>query len=224
MRNETKKGTNAKTKKKRVGKWRSEGRRRKQEMIQELLKEKDVLIRNLSTSTTLIESGALSAGLAHEFNQFLTRIEMNADEALHLVNSSNTDIDNLKRKVDAGANRIITQFFFDSDVYFRFVDLCHKNKIYVPIVPGILPVTNVKQTKHFAKMCGAKIPKWMENVFEGLDENQETRQLVAGIVATELCRILHNSGVDDFHFYTLNRSDLTLAICHLLGVRSVNVS
>ena len=134
------------------------------------------------------------------------------------------DIDNLKRKVDAGANRIITQFFFDSDVFFRFVDLCHKNKIYVPIVPGILPVTNVKQAKHFAKMCGAKIPKWMENVFEGLDENQETRQLVAGIVATELCRILHNSGVDDFHFYTLNRSDLTLAICHLLGVRSVNVS
>ena len=138
--------------------------------------------------------------------------------------SMQEDIDNLKRKVDAGANRIITQFFFDSDVYFRFVDLCHKNKIYVPIVPGILPVTNVKQTKHFAKMCGAKIPKWMENVFEGLDENQETRQLVAGIVATELCRILHNSGVDDFHFYTLNRSDLTLAICHLLGVRSVNVS
>jgi methylenetetrahydrofolate reductase (NADPH) len=102
--------------------------------------------------------------------------------------------------------------------------LCHKNKIYVPIVPGILPVTNVKQTKHFAKMCGAKIPKWMENVFEGLDENQETRHLVAGIVATELCRILHNWGVDDFHFYTLNRSDLTLAICHLLGVRNAIVS
>ena len=108
--------------------------------------------------------------------------------------------------------------------FFRFVDLCHKNKIYVPIVPGILPVTNVKQAKHFAKMCGAKIPKWMENVFEGLDENQETRHLVAGIVATELCRILHNGGVDDFHFYTLNRSDLTLAICHLLGIKNAVAS
>jgi methylenetetrahydrofolate reductase (NADPH) len=138
--------------------------------------------------------------------------------------SMQQDIDNLKRKVDAGANRIITQFFFDSEVFFRFVDSCHKNKIYVPIVPGILPVTNVKQAKHFAKMCGAKIPKWMENVFEGLDENQETRHLVAGIIATELCRILHNWGVDDFHFYTLNRSDLTLAICHLLGIKNVVAS
>lgn len=131
------------------------------------------------------------------------------------------DIDNLKRKVDAGATRIITQFFFDADVYLSFVEKCRKAKIEVPIIPGILPVTNVKQTKHFAKMCGAKIPKWMDNLFVGLDERQENRQLVAGIVATELCRILRNSGVDDFHFYTLNRSDLTAAICHVLGVREV---
>jgi len=129
------------------------------------------------------------------------------------------DIDNLKRKVDAGVNRIITQFFFDTDAYFNFVDKCQSRGIKIPIVPGILPVSNVKQTKHFAKMCGAKIPKWMGQIFENLDEKQETRQLIAGIVATELCRILHNKGVDDFHFYTLNRSDLTSAICHVLGVR-----
>lgn len=133
--------------------------------------------------------------------------------------SFDEDIDNLKRKVDAGANRIITQFFFDTDAFFRFVDKCQSRGINIPIVPGILPVSNVKQTKHFAKMCGAKIPQWMDQIFENLDEKQETRQLIAGIVATELCRILHNNGVDDFHFYTLNRSDLTSAICHVLGVR-----
>ncbi len=133
--------------------------------------------------------------------------------------SFSEDIDNLKRKVDAGADRIITQFFFDSDVYFSFVDKCRKAGISVPIVPGILPVTNVKQAKHFAKMCGAKIPKWMDEIFAGLDEKQETRHLIAAIVAVELCRILHNGGIDDFHFYTLNRADLTTAICHVLGIR-----
>lgn len=129
------------------------------------------------------------------------------------------DIDNLKRKVDAGADRIITQFFFDADVYFSFVEKCRKRGISVPIIPGILPVSNVKQTKHFAKMCGAKIPQWMEEIFAGLDEKQDTRQLIAGVVAVELCRILHNGGVNDFHFYTLNRSELTTAICHVLGLR-----
>jgi methylenetetrahydrofolate reductase (NADPH) len=133
--------------------------------------------------------------------------------------SLDEDIDNLKRKVDAGATRIITQFFFDSDVYFSFVEKCRKRGIEVPIVPGILPVSNVKQTKHFAKMCGAKIPKWMDQIFAGLDERQETRQLIAGLVATELCRILYDGGVNHFHFYTLNRSDLTTAICHVLGLR-----
>lgn len=132
------------------------------------------------------------------------------------------DIDNLKRKIDAGADRIITQFFFDADVFLRFVDKCQKAKINVPIVPGILPVTNVKQARHFSKMCGATIPKWMDKIFEGLDERQETRHLVAGIVATELCRILHKNGINDFHFYTLNRAELTLAICHILGVEHHN--
>ncbi len=130
-----------------------------------------------------------------------------------------TDIDNLKRKVDAGATRIITQFFFDADAYFLFVERCRKAGINVPIVPGILPVSNVKQTKHFAKMCGAKIPKWMDEIFTNLDEKQDTRQLIAGVVAIELCRILHDAGVNDFHFYTLNRSELTTAICHILGAR-----
>jgi methylenetetrahydrofolate reductase (NADPH) len=132
------------------------------------------------------------------------------------------DIDNLKRKVDAGANRIITQFFFDTDLYFRFIDKCQKANINVPIVPGILPVSNVKQVKHFAKMCGASIPKWMSEIFVGLDEREETRKLIAAIVAVEKCRILHKGGVNDFHFYTLNRSDLTLAICHILGITPTN--
>lgn len=136
--------------------------------------------------------------------------------------SLDQDIDNLKRKVDAGATRVITQFFFDSDAYFSFVEKCQKRGINVPIVPGILPVTNVKQTKHFAKMCGAKIPQWMDEIFTDLDERQETRHLISGIVATEMCRILHNGGVDDFHFYTLNRAELTKAICHVLGVRETS--
>lgn len=137
--------------------------------------------------------------------------------------SFDIDIDNLKRKVDAGASRVITQFFFDTDAYFSFVEKCQKRGINVPIVPGILPVTNVKQTKHFAKMCGAKIPDWMSKIFAGLDDSEETRKMIAGIVAVEQCRILHNGGVDDFHFYTLNRADLTCAICHVLGVADSSI-
>lgn len=137
--------------------------------------------------------------------------------------SLDEDIDNLKRKVDAGANRVITQFFFDADHYFRFVEKCQKAKIEVPIIPGILPVTNVKQTRHFAKMCGASIPSWMNEMFEGLDERSDTRKLVAGMVALELCRILRGAGVKDFHFYTLNRADLTTAICHVLGVKDKGI-
>lgn len=132
------------------------------------------------------------------------------------------DIQYLKRKVDAGANRVITQFFFDSDSYFRFVDKCLDAGINVPIVPGILPVSNVKQVKHFAKMCGASIPKWMSDLFYNLDNHEETRKIIAAVVSIELCRILHNKGVDNFHFYTLNRSDMTKAICHVLGVRDEN--
>ncbi len=130
------------------------------------------------------------------------------------------DIYYLKQKVDAGANRIITQFFFEAEDFLRFVDLCHKNKIFVPIIPGILPVSNFTQVQHFAKMCGITIPKWMFQLFNNLDNQKETRQLIACVVATELCRILHNYGINEFHFYTLNRADLTLAICHLLGANT----
>ena len=133
--------------------------------------------------------------------------------------SFDDDIDNLKRKIDAGATRVITQFFFNTDAYFSFVEKCQKRGINAPIVPGILPVTNAKQVKHFAKMCGATIPRWLSDMLIGLDEKEETRKLIAAIVAVEQCRILHNGGVNDFHFYTLNRAELTTAICHVLGVR-----
>lgn len=129
------------------------------------------------------------------------------------------DLENLKRKVDAGASRAITQFFFETDQYFRFLDHCRTNGIEIPIVPGILPVTNVKQLKKFAKLCGTTVPAWMDHLFEDLDDYPTTRLLVAATVAGELCRRLAAGGVNDFHFYTLNRADLTYAICHMLGLR-----
>jgi len=135
------------------------------------------------------------------------------------ANTLDEDIDNLKRKIDAGADKVISQFFFDSDTFLRFLEKCRKKNINVPIIPGILPVSNVKQMVHFSKMCGTTIPKWMIDIFNGLDESVETRKIMAGVVAIELCRILHREGVSDFHFYTLNRSDMVSAICHILGVR-----
>jgi len=133
--------------------------------------------------------------------------------------NGHVDIDYLKRKIDAGASRAITQFFFDTDVYFRFLDRVHAADINVPIIPGILPVTNFNQVVNFAKMCGASVPKWMADVFEGLDNDPATRKLVAASVAAEQCRALYSGGVEHFHFYTLNRADLAYAICHVLGVR-----
>lgn len=133
--------------------------------------------------------------------------------------SAEADLDNLKRKIDAGASRAITQFFFDVDVYLRFVDRCRDSGITVPIVPGILPVTNYARVVQFAKTCGASIPGWLAGLFEGLDGDPGTRQLVAATAAAEQCRELFAHGVDEFHFYTLNRADLTYAICHILGLR-----
>jgi methylenetetrahydrofolate reductase (NADPH) len=133
--------------------------------------------------------------------------------------SPEIDLDNLKRKIDAGANRAITQFFFDVEVYLRFVERVRAAGIHVPIVPGILPVTNFAQVKKFAAMCGAAVPDWMGAQFEGLDDDPETRRLVAASIAAEQCRLLQANGVNEFHFYTLNRADLTVAICHMLGVR-----
>jgi methylenetetrahydrofolate reductase (NADPH) len=134
--------------------------------------------------------------------------------------SAERDLDNLKRKVDAGASRAITQYFFDVDLYLRFRDRAAARAIAVPIVPGILPVTNYAQVKKFSGSCGASIPSWMEAHFAGLDDDPDTRRLVAASLAAEQCRRLHAEGVHEFHFYTLNRADLIVAICHLLGVRA----
>jgi methylenetetrahydrofolate reductase (NADPH) len=129
------------------------------------------------------------------------------------------DLDNLKRKIDAGATRAITQFFFDDEVFLRFRDRARGAGIHVPIVPGILPVTNFERVKDFARACGASVPAWMAELFRDLDNDPETRNLVAATVAAEKCRALYANGVEAFHFYTLNRADLTYAICHILGVR-----
>ncbi len=130
------------------------------------------------------------------------------------------DLENLKRKVDAGANRAITQFFFEAESFFRFRDACQSFGIDVPIVPGILPVTNYTTLKNFAKTAGASVPKWLGDLFDGLDDRPQTRQLVAATVAGEMVRRLYAGGVRDFHFYTLNRAELTYAICHMLGIRA----
>jgi methylenetetrahydrofolate reductase (NADPH) len=130
------------------------------------------------------------------------------------------DLDNLKRKVDAGAVRAISQFFFDPDAFFRFRDRVAAAGMDVQIVPGILPVSNVAQTRKFAGQCGAVIPEWMDRMFDGLDALPAARQLIAATVAAELCGRLYAGGVRDFHFYTLNRAELAYAICHLLGVRA----
>ena len=133
--------------------------------------------------------------------------------------SQQADLDNLKRKIDAGATRAITQFFFSPDCFFRFRDAAAATGITAEIVPGILPVTSVAQTRKFAGLCGATIPGWMDRLFEGLDELPAARQLVAATLGAELCRQLYAGGVRNFHFYTLNRAELAYAICHLLGVR-----
>lgn len=129
------------------------------------------------------------------------------------------DLDNLKRKLDAGATRAITQFFFDVELYLRFRDRCAAAGIESSIVPGILPITRFPQLERFAKMCGATVPQWLSERFEGLEDDVETRQLIAANVAIEQVRALQQEGIDEFHFYTLNRSELTYAICHALGVR-----
>ncbi|HEX5318256.1 MAG TPA: methylenetetrahydrofolate reductase [NAD(P)H] [Stellaceae bacterium] len=130
------------------------------------------------------------------------------------------DIDNLRRKLDAGANRAITQFFFDVDLFLDFRDRAAAAGVSVPLVPGILPVTNFAQLQRMAVGCGATIPAWMAAHFDGLDGDPDTRRLVAASLAAEQCRRLHAEGVHEFHFYTLNRADLIVAICHLLGVRA----
>ena len=129
------------------------------------------------------------------------------------------DLDNLKRKLEAGATRAITQFFFDVDVYLKFRDRCAAAGIESSIVPGILPITRFPQLERFASMCGASVPDWLRDRFAGLEDDVETRQLIAASVAIEQARRLEQEGIDEFHFYTLNRSELAFAICHAMGVR-----
>ncbi|MFI4966442.1 MAG: methylenetetrahydrofolate reductase [NAD(P)H] [Caulobacterales bacterium] len=129
------------------------------------------------------------------------------------------DIDVLKAKVDAGATRAITQFFFDLDGFLRFMDQVRKAGVTIPISPGIMPVTNFRGLKKMAGPIGIRLPAWLGNLFEGLDQDPDTRRLLACSVATELCARLAEEGFSDFHFYTLNRADLTYAICRVLGVR-----
>jgi methylenetetrahydrofolate reductase (NADPH) len=130
------------------------------------------------------------------------------------------DLDNLRAKLDAGANRAITQFFFDTDKYLRFRDQCAAAGITAPIVPGILPITRFPQMLRFAKRCGASVPEWLAHRFDGLDDDPETRRMIAASFAIEQVRRLQEHGVQEFHFYTLNRAELTYAICHALGVRA----
>ncbi|HBU6754997.1 TPA: methylenetetrahydrofolate reductase [Escherichia coli] len=133
--------------------------------------------------------------------------------------SAQADLLNLKRKVDAGANRAITQFFFDVESYLRFRDRCVSAGIDVEIIPGILPVSNFKQAKKFADMTNVRIPAWMAQMYDGLDDDAETRKLVGANIAMDMVKILSREGVKDFHFYTLNRAEMSYAICHTLGVR-----
>ncbi|HEF8771958.1 methylenetetrahydrofolate reductase [Providencia manganoxydans] len=133
--------------------------------------------------------------------------------------SAQADLISLKKKIDAGANRAITQFFFDVESYLRFRDRCVATGIDVEIVPGILPVSNFRQLERFAKLTNVRIPSWMSKMYEGLDNDPESRNLVGASIAMDMVKILSREGVKDFHFYTLNRSELTYAICHTLGVR-----
>jgi methylenetetrahydrofolate reductase (NADPH) len=133
--------------------------------------------------------------------------------------SLDAELDNLKRKIDAGATRAITQFFFDNWAYLRFVDRARKAGITVPIVPGIMPVSNFEKTALMAQKAGASVPRTMAALFDGLENDPETRKLVAISLAAEQCRQLAEAGVNEFHFYTLNRADMTYALCHILGLR-----
>ncbi|MSO65555.1 MAG: methylenetetrahydrofolate reductase [NAD(P)H] [Alphaproteobacteria bacterium] len=134
--------------------------------------------------------------------------------------SQQAGIDFLRRKVDAGADRLITQLFFDVENFLRWLDAVRAAGIEVPVVPGIMPVTNFTAAANFCRSSGARVPQWLAQLFEGLDEDPETRKLVGATVAAEQCRRLQAAGINEFHFYTLNRADLTYAISHILGLRA----
>jgi methylenetetrahydrofolate reductase (NADPH) len=137
--------------------------------------------------------------------------------------NSDADIDNLKKKIDAGADRAITQYFFDTDTYFRFMEKVLAAGIDVPVVPGIMPVTNFKMAKSFSERCGTSVPNWLERLFAGLEDQPDIRRHIASMITAEQCLRLYQGGVKNYHFYTLNRSELTYAICHILGIRPQGV-
>jgi len=151
----------------------------------------------------------------HPFELFVAAYPETHPQAI----SADTDLDNLKRKVDAGGHRAITQFFFDNAIFLRFRDRVAAANINVELIPGILPVTNFNTLVRFADACGASIPATLKTLFEGLDEDPSIRQLIAAHAAVSQAENLGREGVDDFHFYTLNRADLSFAVCHALGVR-----
>jgi methylenetetrahydrofolate reductase (NADPH) len=132
----------------------------------------------------------------------------------------NAEIDNFKKKLDAGAVRGISQFFFDAEIFLQFRDRLAAAGVDAPIVPGIMPVTNFNGLRKMAAGCGATLPAWLKRLFDGLDDDPDTRRLVAAAATAQLCAQLAAEGVEDFHFYTLNRADLTLAICRVLGVKA----
>lgn len=138
--------------------------------------------------------------------------------------SPQADLDNLKRKLDAGADRAITQFFFDTDVFLRFLDTARSAGITAPIVPGIMPVANFTNICRFSQRCGTNVPDWMHELFAGLEDAPEVHQMIAATVAAEQCRRLAEHGVNHFHFYTMNRSELTAAVCRILGVTPATAS
>jgi methylenetetrahydrofolate reductase (NADPH) len=134
--------------------------------------------------------------------------------------NAEADLDNLKRKLDCGATRAITNFFFDTETYLRFLDRCLAAGITAPVVPGIMPVTNLAGLQRMATLSGASVPGWLAHMFDGTDEDPELRRMIAAVVTAEQVRLLQANGVDEFHFYTLNRPELTSAIAHILGVRT----
>lgn len=133
-----------------------------------------------------------------------------------------TDIEMLKRKVDAGAARAITQYFFDNDCFERYVERVRKAGIFVPIVPGILPIHKFSQVASFSNRCGASIPQWLADRFEGLEDDPVTHRLVAAAIAAEQVHDLIDRGIDDFHIYTMNRAELVIALCHMIGIRAIS--
>ncbi len=168
-----------------------------------------------------VDAADLVKGIRHQVDDPSFEISVACYPEVHpLAESAEADLDNLKKKIDAGATRAITQFFFDTDSFLRFVERARKAGIDVPIVPGIMPVTNFARIRSFSERCGATIPAWMPELFGDLDGAPEIRQLVAATVAAEQCRRLAEHGVDTFHFYTMNQPALTASTCHILGVRS----